>query len=1394
MIERIDFDKLLPYKDDKKHSFEEMCYQLSKEEYGALGKFTSIDDSGGGDGVEYYLTFLNGDVWGWQCKFFDRFNESGRKEQIKKSLKRAYDVHGCNLKKWFLCSKNSLTIDEEEWFHKKLKNTSIKKQTVVPATATIELEHWGDSELLDLLRKHPDVYAFFFNERIVSIEWFKEKAKVELNKPSIKAKYNPVLHSWTKSEEKVCCVLGGKQQADYLNSLCSELSIDDFEKEYNKAIYNLINAVQYDSYKSIVDKCKDMIIPAQSIVSNGNVLIHNYIDCADKNSLTECIRYANDIEFYYKQFYDSYQILAKVFSYIEKSGIGWTAEKETKERDTKHLIEMQRNIVLDPYFVMRDFFDGYCFILLSIMKVKQNELHITGKASQGKSHIAINLFYNHYINNLPSILLLGREFKNTTTLERQILQLLDLPDDWNFEHFLQIMDWYGKLYDSKMIFVIDGLNENLEWKSIWKDNIDRLISEFNRFNHILLVTTYRSSYEEEIFSMNYFHLSENENKQIKVSGEEIDLNDAIRKYADYYKVKVSFISPSAIRIFSKQPLCLQIFFESNQGRNVEIKIDTAFQAFNSFVDTCIKNIANSVGMDTKFGRSKVNKILTRIVMYIWNNDVNVIPLIKLEDVEYTLLEAFDKEDLLVYRDFKDDEVLCFTYDLIAGYLIAKAIIKSCRNKEELYALVCSNDFQKKLVENGHPLFDVILSCFVLLVIRSYGFKFCSTIQLPIEVLIEIVYEISNKEIESDFSSIETMLKSCFEEKFYYVIPKALGVALEKENMLNFSFTSSLLKNIQIAHRDLKWTEFIRDENKNYNRIHQLIKGLDENCRNGKSNPDKLYLGALVAMWCLTSVSHQQRYDASKALYWYGRKFPEQFVKIVESGNEINDIYVPERLFAVSYGIALTIKQGKEDSLVSGFLKPIVNIIIKRFSDQLNESNCHYLLRLYCRGIIDIAKEHGIMVSQEEEGFIYAPKPTYTKKAIEGWEEIEEADSLIRMDFSNYQLGYLIPQGHSYANPPLKKKCRWFLHDRIQKLGWNVEDFQYYDNIISSYSFSRHNDNTKIDRYGKKYSWIAYYELAGILDDLKMLDTWGESRPIIPDLDLTFPEPYRHQNVLKDDYLGDESISSQEWIEKDIPMNIQPILYGSNIDAEGYVCIYGFFATKNTDKGRKRFAFIRPLIIKDTDYDVFCSLLKNQDLSNRWLPEIRTNYKVLAGEMYHKSVTKLSNWVDMDFVIGYNEEEYNIETANRENSLIFENLDWLGIDDSAVTNKKRKHKVPIYKTFKVLLPTMEYNFENEYIEGIGNCISFEIFDFEELQAIPQSFEVKDKNGMKASINLGEKQDYENDQEFVYLRKDILGDFLFKNGLKMVWAIWGEKDYAEPLLVLKAFQQIEEYIVE
>ena len=147
----IDWSELEPYKNDQRRSFEELCYQIAKGLYGEKGGFTSVDDSGGGDGVEFYLTLPNGDEWGWQVKFYHpnpRLSDS-RKRSIKDSLKTACEKHPC-LKKWFLCTPTNFTPKkrrsqgEQVWFGNTLPES-------IPENMNVELEHWGDSEFNNLV-------------------------------------------------------------------------------------------------------------------------------------------------------------------------------------------------------------------------------------------------------------------------------------------------------------------------------------------------------------------------------------------------------------------------------------------------------------------------------------------------------------------------------------------------------------------------------------------------------------------------------------------------------------------------------------------------------------------------------------------------------------------------------------------------------------------------------------------------------------------------------------------------------------------------------------------------------------------------------------------------------------------------------------------------------------------------------------------------------------------------------------------------------------------------------------------------------------------------------------------------------------------------------------------
>lgn len=1380
MIDHIDFDKLLPYKDDKKHSFEEMCYQLCLDEYGTEGTFTSIDDSGGGDGVEYYLTLPNGDIWGWQCKFFGRFNEGGRKEQIKKSLGRAYAIHGNNLKRWILCSKLSLTSEEREWFETQLKSSQKGGKPIIPVIAPTELIHWGDSEILSLLRKHISIYNFFFNDKIISFSWFAEKAAETFDKHNIKSKYDAELYCSMNRQQEIYNRIGGKKQADELNERCLELNIKAFVDEYDNAINELQNFIPEEKYKSLYDKYVPKIISMNTLVNDGNSIINQYIEILANKDMYEQMAWVSNITVYRDKFSSSNKILSDILNEIESSIIGWSHQESCKDKKEKESIEKHRNVLLNSYFILRNYGRAYLNILEDFEFITDHELHIAGKASQGKSNLALNVYEENIKNGNPAIFLLGREFKNNSSLEDQILQLLDLRDGWNFEKFLQVLEMYGKLSNTKALFIIDGLNENLHWKEIWSDNLDRLITKFKRLKYVLFITTYRASYENEIFPQDYFTVdAQNYYKRIFVSGYDINIREAIDKYSRHYEVNISRLS-SAMKIFRNEPVCLRLFFEAHRRQTVELIHDSVIYAFEEYLSNCINSICNLLG--TKFGKSHVKTLLNKLILYIWEHDSNGIPL-GLSGFKEPELEAFNHEDILLYRDFREVEEFCFTYDLIAGYLIASQLLDNIKTKDELMTQASSNLFKKKLAERENPLFDVITNCYILLASRKFGIGFCIYLPFSNEYIIDAIYGASKDGIDKDFNIIAPWIEEKFANNPTLLFTKFISVAIEPDNKLNFFFSSQLLTKLALPNRDLSWTEYIRSPYWNNNRIEKLIKELENYSRIGEGNKEKLHLGAYIAMWCLTTVSHRQRYNATKALYWYGRRYPVEYLEIVEYGSSINDPYIPERLYGVAYGIALAMQDlDNSNPLISDYLIPLARLVYEKFFCRDNITSCHYLSRIYCRGIVELASMHNTVFSDEERKRIFSPIPKINKDIIEEWEEQEGSDYVIRMDFSNYQLGHLIKNGGSYSNPPLKKKARWFLHQRIHELGWNEEQFEAIDNNINSDNWSRHNDNSKVDRYGKKYSWIAYYELAGILDDVGLLQNeWDEYRPIAADIDPSFPEKDQSIELLKDNFLGDNSINTKEWVERDIPIELAPLLYGQLLEEESsFICVYGYFCSQNQEIGRKRFTFVRPLIIKADEYDEFLALLSKQDLGGRWLPEIQTNSNIFAGEMHLPHSGCASNFVEMSFVTGYKPvDDINDEEDNDFLYLLKE-----------FGNYSRIRQQPIKRDFMALLPTMEYYYETDFSHDTGRSISFEISSFEKLRPLSQSFEMLDSNGKKASVNIVYSKDYNNHQHFVFLRKDIIDHFLKKNDKKMVWAIWGEKDYATPI-AFKVFQQIEEY---
>ena len=1390
MIDIISWDKLRPYDSTQNRSFEELCFQVCMEEYHNKGIFTRIDDSGGGDGVEFYLEFPNGDIWGWQCKFFGRFNESGRKEQIKKSLQTAYKKHGKKLKKWILCSKNSLTNEEKKWFDGvgNLKHNGIK---VLPDINNLVLDHWGDSILLNKLREYPSIYKFFFSDKILDEKWFKEKFELIYNSNVIKTKYLDSLHIKGEVDDFITRRLGGKELVHLIERNEDSIGIYHFQKEFNDEINRIRDEENKFEFDDIYNEIKSFLFTNKydTIINDGAKLI----DEIKVHFLADNYKLSNSLETkideYKNRYRDFYEIYISFKSPEKLKTIHWEDEEFEKSGEKKEKIKKCRETLLGPYFTLRNY-DYFLETFEELKALKSNEVHICGNASKGKTHISVDIVKKQLDMNKPAVFIFGKSFKTDLPLKEQLRSILDLPTDWTIADFLSVLDVAGRIQNTKAILLIDGLNEAIKWKSVWGDNLEELINEINtKYPNVFLITTFRTSYQNELFPKDYFHYnSNNYDKLVTIQGfTHHNLHEAREKYFKHYNIKL-VQSSEAINAFA-EPLYLKIFCETKQGKFVSFQNEDLFDVFEEYLIKCNESITEKLQKETKINKKFTVNILEKISKKLWEDSAREI------DIEFAIenilnqeeLIVFEKEDLLIFRDWNDIEVITFTYDLLSGYLIAKTLFKSIDSEVDLVDMIKSAKFKNELLirKTFHPLFNDILRSFCVLAIKKFGLNFYKSFKNETfkDYLLKSIFEINKKKIIDNESIVVDIIKENFKNisKHNIIFSLFENTDLDSQNPLNINLLSELLFNMKVSDRDLSWTEYVRSNNSIYDKKYEkFLKGFEDASKsNIKLKTDKIHLAAKKIIWFLTTSNRQFRDLSTRALYYYGRKFPNEYLELVKYSLSVNDPYVWERALAALYGIVLAKHNSDEYFKKEVLPKIIFSLFDLMFKIDAPFSTTHILARDYASKSIELGLlYYPSLLKNDEIKLTIAPfKIGGNRNPNEfDYEKVEGLFSdPISMDFCNYTIGRIVKEGHSYSDPPEKKKVRRQIYARIFDLGWNKAQFKEIEGRIRSEGYYARTEQANVERYGKKYSWIAYFEIAGLRMDNNLIDDWGEFRFSDTDIDPSFPVKPTNKKFVHIDFLGDRKQSLIDWYKFGGNPNINEFLNIENLnnEKENWICLDGFIVQENKKINREVFTFIRGLLIKNKDYQNFKKQLVNKDLGGRFLPDSRTNFYTFADELYSIKGAVADNLCTISFEI----DRTKLKVKKGEPGYFAKPV--FSKNEIKLTYPKFVEFDSIfYDEYEVLLPVMDYSWESSHSElnqaGHQTVISRELANYLNLYNRPQSFNLYDENNNLATQNINYYKGLNNNHRFIYLRKDLLDKFLVENDYKLIWGIWGERN--------------------
>jgi len=743
-------------------------------------------------------------------------------------------------------------------------------------------------------------------------------------------------------------------------------------------------------------------------------------------------------------------------------------------------------------------------------------LLLLGEAGIGKTHFLCDIAKKRLADGYPTIILLGHHFQQFTEPGEQITRILGL--DISFEKLVQILHHQAVKTKNRCLLVIDAINEGD--KDGWRKTLNGLIKQIRLFRGVGLVVSCRTPFEQITIpkrpkpgTIVLFHRG----------FREIEL-DAQAAFFTYYKIPTPEV-PLLIPEFSN-PLFLKLFCKSLEDATVkkkhkQIKDIASGQKgmtyiFESFVRERTKHIKNSFPL---FRGDCWNNVFKKIAEkmaeekreWIYKSELkDILNMRKAEAFINNLISEGMLHDTLEWLQGQKDpiEAVRFPYQKFSDHIIARYLLKNYLNASNENTIKESLARETALGSLFRAKRDIYARSGI---IEALMIEFPTRIKIKGELLDfldkkditdatdALIEAFINGLIWRDPESINDSTNkwvnrflghSHFKNR---MIDTLVALAAKPKHPYNAAKLSRFLKAMKMSKRDLFWAEFLREQ-KYHNSIYRILLWI-EMTRAQTIGKEYAQMYITIMMWTLTSTNRSLRDRATRASYYIGCRFPETLFDLTKESLKINDPYVPERMLAASYGVAMALQHEPSFStkILLDFAKGLYDLMFKK---EAVYSTTHILARDYARHTIEIALLHNpdLLIVEGKKRI----SPPFKDGGIRRWGKSEDknideyrgGNYPFGIDFNNYTIGYLLPKRSNYDFNDTEyiqvKSNMWW---RIYQLGYSLKDFGEIDKVIArrdNYGFAPGADSRKVDRYGKKYCWIVWYEIAGFRMDRGLL--------------------------------------------------------------------------------------------------------------------------------------------------------------------------------------------------------------------------------------------------------------------------------------------------------------------
>lgn len=1080
----------------QREGFEELVCQLAgQEKITDQIEFTRIGKPDAGK--ECYWQLRNGNIHCWQAKYFMNSLSDGQWAQLNKSVKNAIDNHPTLIKYYV-----TIPIDRPDgkakgksMLQKWKDHVTDWKKYALDKNMTVQFEYWGKHELEKRLRQpeNEGLIYYFFNKTELTDTWFQSKNQDSVD--ALGGRYSPEINFKLPLFNFIDGINRDKKFSKQIDSFYEKV-IDQYRRTYLSAKRNRLKQ-QIDS----LDKAVKIFRKTYENLSFAGV--SNIPFDSLKNKLGTISKNLEVIRYKYCEWRDE----------EEKS-------KEEKGEKINYYLRPYNNQLNEIQELINLIYDFEEFLNTPACALINNPyLIIVGPAGIGKSHVLADITSQRSKDGKTTLLLLGENFSTNDMAWTQILRN-QIRFSGNEDVFLGALNAKAESQQQRIIVIIDALNEG-NGRKAWPKKLKAFIRSFHRYPWLGLIVSIRDSYEDLIAPKSDIDFSIA--SRVYHSGFEGVEYEASIHFFKYYNI-VPTGSPMMNPEF-QNPLFLKLFCLGLETKGLN-EVPDGYQGISTIIEFYLEGIEEKLSQPDqldydirlKLMRKAVDGILTRMVddgedhlCYETGEEITS-DIFRgkcgSDDKQYLkklISEGVINEDLY-WKKSKHYDGIHFAYQRFQDHLIVSSILDkhlNVDNPEESFIVGPLSDFLKNMTEARHHQ-NIIEALSVQIPERAgkelhevapYAAKYYSVVFAFINGLIwrrsDTIGESSRMYVNDVISNDDTL--------FYRFLETSISMATKPDFYFNADKNHEYLFKQSLAQRDSWWTIWLQDkygENSSNNPVKRLIDwGWSASLKDGISD-ESARLAAVMLTWFLSSANRYLRDATTKALICLLQTRIPILLKLLQQFEEVNDPYIFERLYAVGYGC--TLRTTDYDALI-----PLSEYIYKSVFDKKYVYS-HILLRDYARGIIEytlyIKLNPAIEIrkirppyksdfpdkfpTNEEIDLKYKPKDKEGNYSGEKWGSTAIISSMTTEygrgiggygDFGRYTFQSALSDWEVDYNGLSN-----YAIQRIFELGYDPLIFTEFDSKQGSGK-----NNGHMERIGKKYQWIAFYEiLAKVSDNYK----------------------------------------------------------------------------------------------------------------------------------------------------------------------------------------------------------------------------------------------------------------------------------------------------------------------